>query len=500
MLVTTTTAGLSGKSSSSRTARDGESGNALDSLFASADGPGQDFGSFLATATQAAGRRNEPSARPRVTEEKSPAAPGATEAPGERTELAEAPTDPAAELVAWWMFQAVPLPAAPPAAAPSTPTPAVASSASEVPGIKLPAAASSSRITTGPTVFVPGEAVQPTAGPHHPQVAPEEAVAFQELTPAPVPLAPQHSSPLLAAEPQASGTERAATPTVVSREGFPAEASPETPPPQLQSPHEKTAHAAEPPPQAAAAPAALEAELPTDDPQLEVAQSVVRTGSPNRIAPAHQQIALTHAAATVAPSETVLLTRGDREPNSIVRPRLAAEDEALGDGTTRHVLSPSFFDLKPQHLAGPEPHSDHREPRPVVEQVVDQIVTQLEITRRDGRTEFHLRLDPPNLGRVSIHLSYAENRLTARLVAHDEATRQMLEAQTVDLRVRMGDAGVALGGFDLAQQDPGTQDRWNQRQSVPRGAADLTRSGGNPSGPAWASLPRRGTGMIDVVA
>lgn len=121
---------------------------------------------------------------------------------------------------------------------------------------------------------------------------------------------------------------------------------------------------------------------------------------------------------------------------------------------------PSTSGASPVDVQGKAPPS-------VVDQIGNAILGRMEIATREGKTEIHLRLDPPELGPVRIHLSATESTITAHLVVQDESTRHLIESQLNLLRQRLGEAGVSLGGFDVAQDRSGSGGRGWQREPEP---------------------------------
>lgn len=92
------------------------------------------------------------------------------------------------------------------------------------------------------------------------------------------------------------------------------------------------------------------------------------------------------------------------------------------------------------------------------------VVAHAEIASQEGRTDFHLRLEPPELGTVQIHLTATDNNLVARVVVVHEATRQLIESQADSLRQTLAGVGVTLGGLDVRRDGGGSPGAWQQPQ------------------------------------
>src|SRR5262249_25600828 len=89
--------------------------------------------------------------------------------------------------------------------------------------------------------------------------------------------------------------------------------------------------------------------------------------------------------------------------------------------------------------------------RPAIsDQISNAVIARTETLHRWGRTEIHLRLEPPELGQVRLHLSAMADRVSCRVVVREEAARQALETQLPLLRDRLSEAGIALGRFEIS--------------------------------------------------
>lgn len=104
---------------------------------------------------------------------------------------------------------------------------------------------------------------------------------------------------------------------------------------------------------------------------------------------------------------------------------------------------------------------------PISEQLTRAFVAQAEVVQREGRTDFHLRLDPPQLGSVRIHLTAMDHIVSARVVAAQEGTRQLLEGQAHHLRQGLAAAGLSLGSFDVTRDGGGSHSRQPPAEPTP---------------------------------
>ncbi len=64
--------------------------------------------------------------------------------------------------------------------------------------------------------------------------------------------------------------------------------------------------------------------------------------------------------------------------------------------------------------------------------------------------EIQLRLDPPELGLVRVHLRLTDDAVSVRFIAGDEAVTRMLQSQLPDLRQSLAERGLAFVQCDVA--------------------------------------------------
>jgi hypothetical protein len=147
------------------------------------------------------------------------------------------------------------------------------------------------------------------------------------------------------------------------------------------------------------------------------------------------------------------------------------------------------------------PTADHRPAAtahaPPAVQVGNAIALHADELRRDGHSTLHLRLDPPGLGSVRVHLTATEQNVSARVVVEAESTRQLLENQAGLLRDRLMESGVTLGRFTVACDSSGGGRQQGASPQPPREELPLPLS--KPRLAAPSSRPRIGNGLVDVV-
>lgn len=106
----------------------------------------------------------------------------------------------------------------------------------------------------------------------------------------------------------------------------------------------------------------------------------------------------------------------------------------------------------PREIAAPV----ETRPQPVTPNVWEAAVSHARVLQPGETTEFRMRLDPPELGRLQVHLVSHEGGLDGRLVVANEAIRGMIEAQLPELRQRLEAAGLTVQNFDVTT-DPNGQ-------------------------------------------
>jgi len=137
---------------------------------------------------------------------------------------------------------------------------------------------------------------------------------------------------------------------------------------------------------------------------------------------------------------------------------------------------------------------------PVADQLTQAFVAHADVARNDGRIDFHLRLEPPQLGTVQIHLSATDHTISARVVVAQEATRQLLDGQAHHLRQSLAQAGLSLTGFDVSRDGGGS--RGGQQPPPQPSLPAAVVSAPAPTRPALPlSAPARtATNGIDILA
>jgi flagellar hook-length control protein FliK len=103
----------------------------------------------------------------------------------------------------------------------------------------------------------------------------------------------------------------------------------------------------------------------------------------------------------------------------------------------------------------------------VAEQLAPRLVAWADVTTTEGRTVFHLRLEPPELGSVRVQLSAHAGAISAKLVASTEAAGQILQSQLHELRQSLTKLGVSFTSLDVSYGQDGSQGPAQQRELQP---------------------------------
>src|SRR5579883_452662 len=130
-------------------------------------------------------------------------------------------------------------------------------------------------------------------------------------------------------------------------------------------------------------------------------------------------------------------------------------------------------------------------------QVADALVSQANVLERPGSTEFHIRLDPPELGRVQIRLTTSGDEIHGQVLVANDSVKQMLESQMPELRQRLEAAGVNLQQFNIATDAGSGGNRNSYRDATPE-FTPSTAAAEAPSAPPRARIGRIETGSLDV--
>ncbi|MBI3407988.1 MAG: flagellar hook-length control protein FliK [Planctomycetes bacterium] len=137
------------------------------------------------------------------------------------------------------------------------------------------------------------------------------------------------------------------------------------------------------------------------------------------------------------------------------------------------------------------------------DQIRDAVVSRSEELGRTGRLEVHLRLEPPDLGTVRVHLTSTDGEVNGRIVVQASAAKAILESQMPALRERLGESGIHLSRFDVTREGMG-QSGSRQDQHPPAGNARVDEGVPDvhaaPAAPATQRIYPVNHGRVDLLA
>lgn len=134
----------------------------------------------------------------------------------------------------------------------------------------------------------------------------------------------------------------------------------------------------------------------------------------------------------------------------------------------------------------------------IAEQVFGEIASHVDLSRRDGKIDFRMRLDPPGMGTVQVHLTASDDSISARLIVSDPAAHDAIESQLHNLRESLAELGVSLDYFGAAGDDGRSGGAWQWQRPAPPStvfASNEPRTAKHPQ----KNSARRSSGVIDVV-
>jgi flagellar hook-length control protein FliK len=105
--------------------------------------------------------------------------------------------------------------------------------------------------------------------------------------------------------------------------------------------------------------------------------------------------------------------------------------------------------VRPETLPAEQEISRRHDIRDVHRHILDQIRVKVDPTRNEAR----IRLHPPELGDIKIHMVMDDHRLTVRMEVSENVTRTLLERDLDQLKEALAEAGIDVGRFDIHSQE-----------------------------------------------
>jgi flagellar hook-length control protein FliK len=123
-------------------------------------------------------------------------------------------------------------------------------------------------------------------------------------------------------------------------------------------------------------------------------------------------------------------------------PSIAGTEPARSEG------GPDPSRTAPPAPATAEEISRRYEIRDLHRHLLDEIRLKIDPSRNEAR----IRLHPPELGDIKIHMAMEDNRLTVRMEVSEPLTRNLLERDLSVLKEALAGAGIQVGRFDIQAQ------------------------------------------------
>ena len=84
-----------------------------------------------------------------------------------------------------------------------------------------------------------------------------------------------------------------------------------------------------------------------------------------------------------------------------------------------------------------------------VQDIMEQIVQSARVITTSSDTTMEMQLNPENLGKIFMEITTKEGTVSAKIVAQNEAVRDALEAQIVELKQNLNQAGVKVDAVEV---------------------------------------------------
>jgi len=119
----------------------------------------------------------------------------------------------------------------------------------------------------------------------------------------------------------------------------------------------------------------------------------------------------------------------------------------------RQLHSPDRMDAA--DLSGPGEFKTHLEQK-TIDQIVSTTVVESRMVEHDGDQQFHMRLDPPDLGGLTVNIHRGrDGHVSLHLSAASAETHSLLEQHAGEITQALQDQGLSFSQFDLSHQHHG---------------------------------------------
>jgi flagellar hook-length control protein FliK len=143
-----------------------------------------------------------------------------------------------------------------------------------------------------------------------------------------------------------------------------------------------------------------------------------------------------------------------------------------------------------QHPAAPMPDA-----RPEPTAPWEQLARAVESARRhqDGSHTMTVRLDPPELGTVELHLRVHEGQLSVHALTDSLATRDVISRALPDLRAALESSGLHTGSLDVGARSSGQGSEHRDANNATGGSRSSGRGASSRSDDVSVARASRGT-------
>jgi flagellar hook-length control protein FliK len=197
-----------------------------------------------------------------------------------------------------------------------------------------------------------------------------------------------------------------------------------------------------------------------------------QNGPPNHGAPAQPVTHAPNAVAQAAPVQPAV-------PNAA---SLAANNAAVGAVTSATSIQPASATL---HVAPATQAASTQQPD------IAALAVTIAAKSADGTKHFDIRLDPPEFGRIDVHMSVDDaGKAQAHLTADKPQTLELLQRDSGTLKSALKDSGVDVGNSGLQFSLRGQERQGGEDQPNSRGRAlAVTAAIAAPTASTWSLAP-----------
>ncbi len=113
-----------------------------------------------------------------------------------------------------------------------------------------------------------------------------------------------------------------------------------------------------------------------------------------------------------------------------------------------------------------------------VENLLRQLTDQVKIQHSENMTEMELQLHPASLGTINVTLATKGGVVTAELTTQNEAVKNAIEAQVVQLKANLEEQGVKIEAIEVSVASHEMERNLEQGNQEDRGSEDSQRAEG----------------------